>query len=62
MIDLPELQETAMRKIDRFDASYWAAAHNSVVGADAFTRMDRQRVKVWLQTWFAEIACLTEVV
>jgi hypothetical protein len=62
VIDLPELQETAMRKIDRFDASYWAAAHNSVVGADAFTRMDRQRVKVWLQTWFAEIACLTEVV
>ena len=62
VVELPELQETAMRKIDRFDASYWAAAHNSVVGADAFTRMDRQRVKVWLQTWFAEIACLTDVV
>jgi hypothetical protein len=62
VVDLPELQETAMRKIDRLDASYWAAAHNSVVGADAFTRMDRQRVKVWLQTWFAEIACLPDVV
>lgn len=62
VIDLPELQETAMRKIDRLDASYWAAAHNSVVGADAFTRMDRQRVKVWLQTWSAEIACLTDIV
>ncbi|HXN31828.1 MAG TPA: hypothetical protein VN894_08205 [Polyangiaceae bacterium] len=62
VVELPELQETAMRKIDRFDASYWAAAHNSVVGADAFTRMDRQRVKVWLQTWFAEVACLADVV
>jgi hypothetical protein len=65
VLELPELQETAMRKIDRLDASYWAAAHASpdgVVSGDGFTRMDRQRVKVWLQTWFAEIACLTDVV
>ncbi len=61
VVELPELQETAMRKIDRLDASYWAAAHNTVVGADAFTRMDRQRVKVWLQSWFAEVACLADV-
>jgi hypothetical protein len=48
VIELPELQQTAMSKIDRCDASFWAAVNNPLVGADVFTRMDRQRIKVWL--------------
>lgn len=56
IIDLPELQEGAMRKIDRHDASYWAAAHNEAVGADVLSRIDRNRIKVWLQTSFDAIA------
>jgi hypothetical protein len=48
VIDLPELQAAAMSKIDRCDASFWAAVNNPLVGADVFTRMDRQRIKVWL--------------
>ena len=52
VIALPELHAAAMAKIDRFDASFWAAVNNPAVGGDALTRMDRQRVKVWLQTAF----------
>jgi hypothetical protein len=48
LIDLPELQAAAMSKIDRCDASFWAAVNNPLVGADVFTRMDRQRIKLWL--------------
>ena len=38
-----------MSKIDRH-ASFWAAVNNPLVGADTFTRMDRQRIKTWLQS------------
>jgi hypothetical protein len=56
IIALPELQKTAMRKMDRLDASYWAAAHNDAFGAGTLTRIDRNRIKVWLQASFAAIA------
>jgi CO dehydrogenase nickel-insertion accessory protein CooC1 len=49
VIELPELHAGAMQKIDRWDASFWAAVHNPSFAGEAFTRMDRQRVKVWLQ-------------
>ncbi|MDP9033609.1 MAG: mobilization protein [Myxococcota bacterium] len=60
VIDLPELAEGAMRKIDRLDASYWAAVHNETLGSEGFTRLDRQRIKVWLQSTFDQIARLGE--
>jgi hypothetical protein len=47
--ELPELQMAPMQKIDRFDASFWAAIQNPNFAGGAFTRMDRQRIKVWLQ-------------
>jgi len=56
VIELPELQQVAMQKIDRCDASFWSAIHNPAFGADTFTRMDRQRIKVWLQTAFDRLA------
>ena len=48
VIELPELNALAMQKIDRNDASFWAAVNNTAL--NDFTRMDRQRIKVWLQT------------
>ena len=60
VIDLPELPGGAMQKIDRLDASFWAAVHNASFGADALSRMDRQRIKVWLQASFEQIARLGE--
>jgi hypothetical protein len=48
VVDLPELHGPVMSKIDRFDASFWAAMNNGTLGDGAFSRMDRQRLKVWL--------------
>jgi hypothetical protein len=56
VIELPELNAAAMQKIDRCDASFWAAANNPSLGGDAFTRMDRQRIKVWLQSALDHLA------
>lgn len=60
ILDLADLHGPAMQKIDQFDASFWAAAHNPMVGAGAFTRMERQRIGVWLRGAFAQIAKLGE--
>jgi hypothetical protein len=55
VIELPELHAAAMQKIDRLDASFWAAVNTPALGSDAFTRMERQRVKVWLQASFDQL-------
>lgn len=49
-----------MQKIDRFDASFWAGVNNPNLGDGAFTRMDRQRVHVWLMESFKQVAALGE--
>jgi hypothetical protein len=56
VIELPELQAVAMSKIDRCDASFWAAVHNPMLEGNTFTRMDRQRIKVWLQAAMEALA------
>jgi len=58
VIELPELSATVMHKVDQTDASFWAAAHNPDFGGSAFTRLDRQRLKVWLQTSFDQMSRL----
>jgi hypothetical protein len=58
VIELPELQPAAMQKIDRADASYWAAASNPTFASGSFSRMDRQRIKVWLQSSYDQLARL----
>jgi hypothetical protein len=61
-IQLPELHAPAMRKIDRSDASFWAAVHNPEFSPELFTRMDRQRIKVWMQAAYDQLARLGDVV
>ncbi len=56
VFELPELHAAAMQKIDRLDASFWAAIHNREFGADTLTRMDRQRINVWLSGWYGQLA------
>jgi hypothetical protein len=60
ILDIPELHAPAMQKIDRLDASFWGAINGESTGPDAFTRMDRQRVKVWLLACYQQIAKLGE--
>jgi cellulose biosynthesis protein BcsQ len=61
-VRLPELHPPAMRKIDRSDASFWAAVHNPEVAPELFTRMDRQRIKVWMQAANDQLARLGEAI
>ncbi len=48
VVSLGLLQEASMRKIDRQNASFWAAL-NHPAGADALGLLERQRVKNWLK-------------
>jgi hypothetical protein len=55
VIELPELLPTAMQKMDRHDASFWAAANNPSFAGGSFSWADRQRIKVWLRLAYAQL-------
>ena len=57
VISLPQLHEASMRKIDRQNASFWAAV-NHKEGADALGMLERQRVKTWLKSCYATLDTL----
>lgn len=57
VIDLAPLHEASMRKIDRQNASFWAAAHGTT-GPHALGMLERQRVKTWLKRAYAELDTL----
>jgi hypothetical protein len=48
VVTLAQLHEASMRKIDRQNASFWAAIHNRSED-DALGLLERQRVKNWLR-------------
>ncbi len=50
-ITLPQLHEASMRKIDRQNASFWAAI-NHRTGPDTLGLLERQRVKTWLRATY----------
>lgn len=56
-IDLPALHETSMRKIDRQNASFWAAI-NDRSSPDCLGMLERQRVKTWLRNAYASFDTL----
>ena len=58
ILELPELNPAVMQKIDRLDASFWAAANGASFGSDTFSRIEGQRVKVWLTVAYDRIAQL----
>jgi hypothetical protein len=62
VLELPELTPSAMQKIDRLDGSFWAAIQNPSFSPETLTRIDRQRVKVWLQSWYDKLALLGDVI
>ena len=57
VITLPQLHEASMRKIDRQNASFWAAT-NTKTGDDALGLLERQRVKSWLKSAYASFDAL----
>lgn len=48
VLTINQLHEASMRKIDRSNASFWAAIHNRS-DEDALGLLERQRVKSWLR-------------
>ena len=52
VVNLASLHEASMRKIDRQNASFWAATHVTD-GPDALGMLERQRVKTWLKSTYA---------
>ncbi len=57
VISLAQLHEGSMRKIDRQNASFWAAIHTTS-GPDALGMLERQRVKTWLRGTYATLDAL----
>jgi hypothetical protein len=55
VFELNELHRSTMRKIDRLNFSYWAAANNKeTTMGNCLNLMERQRVKVWLRNTYNE--------
>jgi hypothetical protein len=54
VITLAQLHEASMNKIDRQNASFWAAL-NHTAGPDALGLLERQRVKTWLRATYATL-------
>lgn len=54
VVELPELDATAMYKLDSGGLSYWAGAHVSE-GENALKPLERERVKLWLARAYAEL-------
>ncbi len=52
IITLPALHESSMQKVDRQNASFWAASNNRI-GDNALGLLERQRVKTWLRSAYA---------
>jgi len=57
VITLPALHESSMLKIDRQNASFWAAGNNRI-GSDALGLLERQRVKTWLRSVYLTLDSL----
>jgi hypothetical protein len=51
VVTLGQLHEASMRKIDRQNASFWAAIHTTS-GPDSLGMLERQRVKTWLRNTY----------
>ena len=54
IIEIPELDATAMHRIDAIGASFWAASHAGE-GAMTLRPLERQRVKLWLKQAYAAL-------
>ena len=54
VINLGQLHEASMRKIDRQNASFWSAINNRE-GPDSLGLLERQRVKTWLKNTYSTL-------
>lgn len=55
---LRHLPDTTMQKIDQQSTSFWAAVNHPDRAATGLGMLERQRVKVWLNRAYGEMAAL----
>ncbi len=53
LVDVPALDASAMYKLDKLGASFWAAAN--ATGENALKTLERERVKLWLGRAYTEL-------
>lgn len=58
VVSLRHLPDSTMRKIDQQSASFWAALNHPDRGTVGLGLLERQRVKIWLNRAYDEIAKL----
>jgi hypothetical protein len=58
VVSLRHLPDSTMRKIDQQSASFWAALNHPDRSAVGLSLLERQRVKIWLNRAYDEIAKL----
>lgn len=56
VMDVKHLQDALVQKIDASNASFWAARHGGSGQKVSLGLMERQRLKLWLQHAYAELA------
>jgi hypothetical protein len=56
IVSFNRIDETTMTKIDSASMSFWAIANKTEGDTSGLTLLERQRVKVWLKSLYAEIA------
>ena len=56
IVTLKRLHETSMMKIDASSTSFWAVANKGDGDTSGLKLLERQRVKMWLKSAFAELA------
>ena len=56
VITIRHLHDPVVHKIDARNASFWAARHGGAIDGPGLGLMERQRLKLWLNHAFAEIA------
>jgi hypothetical protein len=55
-LELPELDAAAMYKVDRLGSSFWAAIYGN--DPDGLKPLERQRVRLWLERCYGQLATL----
>ena len=56
IVDLKRLHDSVVQKIDARNASFWAARNGGGIDGPGLGLMERQRLKMWLNHAFSEIA------
>ena len=56
VISIKHLADAVVQKIDASNSSFWAAKNESTAGDDSLRLMERQRLSMWLQHAYEELA------